>query len=88
MTEHHHRRIHGAVRTTIVAIAIFIAGSIMLLWSWNTLAVDLFQLPEAHFKHAVAFGVLIAAAFMFRVSVARIALGGSPRSGHRGGGVS
>ena len=88
MSEHHKRQTHGAVKTTIVAIAIFIAGSLMLLWSWNTLAVDLFQLPDAHFRHAVAFGGLIAAAFMLRLFVARIALGGSPRTGHRGGGVS
>ena len=88
MSERHQRRTYGAVKTIIVANAIFMAGSILLLWSWNTLAVDLFELPEARFKHAVAFGVLIAAAFMFRFFVARIALGGSPRSGHRGGVVS
>ena len=88
MSEHHQRRTYGAVKTIIFAIAIFMAGSVLLLWSWNTLAVDLFQLPEAHFKHAVAFGALIAAALMFRVSVARIVSGGSPRSGHRGGVVS
>ena len=69
----------------MVAIAIFMAGSMLLLWSWNTLAVDLFQLPEARFKHAFAFGGLIAAALMFRFLVVRIALGGSPHSGHRGG---
>ena len=88
MSEHHIRQAHGAVKTTIVAIAVFLGGSILLLWSWNTLAVDLFQLPEARFKHAVAFGGLIAAASMFRFFVARIAWGGSPRPGHRGGVVS
>ena len=88
MSSQHQRWTHGAAKTAFVAIAIFLAGNILLLWSWNTLAVDLFQLPEARFKHAVAFGVLIAAASMFRICVARIALGGSPRSGHREGVVS
>ena len=88
MSEHHQRRTFGTAMTTLIAITIFIAGSIILLWSWNTLAVDLFQLPEARFKHAVAFGLLIAGAFLFRFFVARIALGGSPHSGHRGGVVS
>jgi hypothetical protein len=88
MSKHHRRRAHGAAKTIIVATAIFMAGSILLLWSWNTLAADLFQLPAAQFKHAVALGALIAAAFMLRVSVARIASGGSPRSGHRGDVVS
>ena len=83
MSEHHQRRTYGAVKTIIVAITIFMTGSILLLWSWNTLAVDLFQLPEARFKHAVAFGLLIAGAFLFRVFVARFAVGDSRHSGHR-----
>ncbi len=88
MSELHRQRTHGAAKTTLLAIAVFVAGSILLLWSWNTLAADLFQLPEARFKHAVAFGLLIAGAFLFRVFVARFAVGGSPHSGHRGGVVS
>ena len=85
MSERHQRRKHGLAMATIIAIAIFISGSILLLWSWNTLAADLFQLPEARFKHAVAFGLLIAGAFLFRVFVARFAVRDSPHSGHRGG---
>ncbi len=88
MSEHHRQRTHSAAKSTLVAIAVFVAGSILLLWSWNTLAADLFQLPEARFKHAVAFGLLIAGAFLFRVFVARFAVRDSPHSGHRGGAVS
>jgi len=88
MSENHQRRTHDAVKTTIIAIALFLVGSILLLWSWNTLAVELFQLPEARFKHAVAVGTLVAVAFMIRTFGTRFALGGSPQSCHRGGDVS
>lgn len=88
MSEHHRRRTYGAAKAALVAIAVFMAGSMLLLWSWNTLAVDLFQLPEARFKHAVAFGLLIAGGFLLRVFVARLAVGDAPHSGHRGGVVS
>ncbi len=83
MSKHHQRRTFGTAMTTLVAIAIFIVGSTLLLWSWNTLATDLFQLPEARFKHAVAFWGLIAASLMLRSFVARFALGGSPRNCYR-----
>ena len=88
MSEHQQRRTYDAAKTTIIAIAVFLVGSILLLWSWNTLAVELFQLPEARFKHAIAVGTLIAIAFMFRTFGARFAPGSSPHSCHRGGDAS
>jgi hypothetical protein len=35
-----------------------IAAAIAILWSWNTLAVDLFALPQMQFRHALAVIVL------------------------------
>jgi hypothetical protein len=31
-----------------------LACAAVLLWAWNTIAVDLFQLPKAQFRHAIA----------------------------------
>jgi hypothetical protein len=88
MNKHHRRRSHDTAKRTLLAIAVFMAGSILLLWSWNTLAVDLFQFPEARFKHAVAFAGLMAGGFLFPLFVARIVSNGPYRSGHCGGVVS
>jgi len=37
----------GAIFTILIIVGIN--------WSWNTVAVELFELPEAQFKHALAF---------------------------------
>jgi hypothetical protein len=88
MNKHHRRRSHDTAKRTLLAIAVFVAGSILLLWSWNILAVDLFQFPEARFKHAVAFAGLMAGGFLFPMFVRRLVSSGPCRSGHRGGVVS
>lgn len=88
MREHYRPGAHGAAETALVAMAVFSAGSILLLWLWNSLAVDPFQLSEAHFKNAVAFGGLMAGAFLCHAFVVQITLGGPPRPGHRGEAVS
>ncbi|MEQ8248323.1 MAG: hypothetical protein RID42_11660 [Alphaproteobacteria bacterium] len=41
--------------TGAVAVgAVIVAGSAFALWSWNTLAVDLFDAPRIAYRHAVA----------------------------------
>jgi hypothetical protein len=85
MNKHRRRRPHDTAKRTLLAIAVFLAGSVLLLWSWNTLAVDLFQFPEAHFKHAVAFAGSMAGGFLLPMLAARIVSGGPHRSGHREG---
>ena len=40
------------------AIGLFLLLTIIGLWSWNTLA-ELFDLPYAHYKHALAAFVLL-----------------------------
>lgn len=84
MIEHLQRHGHGVARTSAIIVSVFLIGSIALLWSWNTLAVDLFQLPKAQFKHAVAFALLITGAFALRLFVVRFSEGRTRRSSNRG----
>ena len=37
----------------LYAIGMFAVVSVMALWSWNTIS-ELFNLPQAHYKHVVA----------------------------------
>jgi hypothetical protein len=73
MINHHRRRISGTVKKIVGTATLFLATSILLLWAWNTLAVDLFQMPVARFKHAAALCGLVTTAFMLRFSVANFA---------------
>ncbi len=71
MIEKHVWREMSTAKAIAVAMALFLVGSIAVLWSWNTLAVDLFQLPQARFKHAIAFVVLLGVMSTFRWIAAR-----------------
>ena len=83
MSKYFQQRTFGATKAIFFVITIFLISDTLLLWSWNTLAADLFQLPEAGFKHAFAFGILIIGAFFFCVFVARYAAGSSRLFIHR-----
>ncbi|MFY0681176.1 MAG: hypothetical protein JXR13_11420 [Thalassovita sp.] len=50
---------HG--RTIMKSLLVIIVGGVAILWSWNTLAVDLFGLPEMAFRHALASVLLLVA---------------------------
>lgn len=54
---HHLHRRHG--RNLVLSIAFLLIGSIVVLWAWNTLAVDLFGQPEMKFRHGFAFMMTI-----------------------------
>ena len=59
------------------AAGAYLVGAAIILWSWNTIAVDVFGASSIAFRHAIAFEALVAAfgaAFGF---AARIARGGS-----------
>lgn len=58
MTKNDSRRI--AITLLAFAASLLIIA-IAVLWSWNTLAVDLFQAPAMKFRHAVAVEFLIMA---------------------------
>ena len=84
MSEQHRRRAREIAKAMSISIAVFVGGTVLLLWSWNTLAADLFELPMARFKHAFALALLIASTLIFRFLVARSATNGCPHSDHRG----
>ncbi len=50
---------HGRVIAKSL-IAVFF-GAVAILWTWNTLAVDLFAQPEMEFRHAVAVVLILIA---------------------------
>jgi hypothetical protein len=51
----------GRGREIVLGAAALFGIAVAILWSWNTLAVDLFGAPEFAFRHAVAatIGVLV-----------------------------
>jgi hypothetical protein len=51
---------HITAKTLSIAIAVFAATSVALLWSWNTLA-ELAGAPAAEFKHVFAALFVLAA---------------------------
>jgi uncharacterized membrane protein len=56
MTHNHQGRRHGK-QLAVIGLATML-GSIVLLWSWNTVAVDLLGLKPMMFKHALAIQLL------------------------------
>ena len=55
---------------TIVLLTVLVSGALML-WAWNTIAVELFQAPEIRFKHVLAFQAAVAALTALPLVVAR-----------------
>lgn len=53
----------GRGQTILKSLVILTLSSIAVLWAWNTLAVDLFALPEMQFKHG--FAVMVSMIAMF-----------------------
>ena len=50
---------HGRVVAMSLVAVVF--GGIAILWSWNTIAVDLFAQPAMEFRHAVAAELMLIA---------------------------
>jgi hypothetical protein len=50
---------HG--RTIVMSLIAIVFGGIAILWSWNTVAVDLFGQPEMALRHAIAVELLLIA---------------------------
>lgn len=52
------------LRRILRSLGTIIAGALLLLWAWNTLATDLFNLPAVQFKHALALELGLLAIYM------------------------
>ena len=82
---HSHHRGHGhhrglARRGVHVALT-FLIGAALILWSWNTVATDLFAAPAMELRHAFAAEMLVATAIALPVLLFRTIAG---RERHRG----
>lgn len=55
------RSFRGHGRNAIYLLFAPVVGGIAILWSWNTVAVDLFSQPRMEFRHAIAVVFLIVA---------------------------
>jgi hypothetical protein len=63
---------YGAVATA----ASFLVGAVVILWSWNTIAVDLFGAPNVALRHAIAIELAVAVVGIAIGFIARLAGGG------------
>lgn len=71
MPEHGKIRVRRWGHSALVTLLAVVGGGVLLLWAWNTLAVDLFGLPAARFKHALALEAGIAALTLLPLGLAR-----------------
>lgn len=46
-------------RNALFALLALLAPGIAILWSWNTVVVDLYGQPEMQFRHAIAVEFLV-----------------------------
>lgn len=71
MTDRKENRPHRWGHATVmILLAVLLSGALML-WAWNTIAVELFQAPVIRFKHVLAFQASIAALTALPVFVTR-----------------
>ena len=61
MTDHRTLSARSLAATVVAAAAVLLVSGVLMLWGWNTLAVELFQAPEAQFRHALAAEALLLA---------------------------
>ena len=59
MTQKVNIEYHSIGKRLLIGTAIVIVSGIAVMWAWNTLAVDLFQLPAVKFRHAFAAELLL-----------------------------
>ncbi len=60
MTEETDNKGYKMTIAILVAIGVLFVSGVLILWSWNTFAVDLFQAPKMQFRHALAIELLAA----------------------------
>jgi len=60
MTTAEHRPHRRLGHRLLLASGTVLLSAILLLWAWNTLAVELFAAPRMGFRHAIAAEILLA----------------------------
>ena len=66
MTElHSTSRPHRPGKPILLAVVILIGGSLLLHWSWNTIATGPFKVSNIQFKHALALELFLLAISCF-----------------------
>jgi|TARA_R110002096_G_scaffold426421_1_gene636210 hypothetical protein len=65
MTDQNDNKKNKYLKAVTIGATLFFAWCILLMWSWNVLAVDLFELPAAQFKHAFALCSVTMSMFCF-----------------------
>ena len=55
MTNKTNERLYRHGHRALIPLVFLLLAAELVLWGWNTMAVDLFGAPAAKFKHALAF---------------------------------
>lgn len=58
----------------LMAALFFLVSGALLLWAWNTIAIELLQAPAIRFKHVLALQAAVTALAALPVLVARYLL--------------
>jgi hypothetical protein len=71
MSEQTSPRLRHRGHDALIALLAVLASAVLVLWAWNTIAVELFQAAKIGFKHALAFEAAIVSAIVAPVLIAR-----------------
>ena len=75
MTDNHQNRFHRYGARALSVIALLFIGGVLILWSWNIVAVEHFQAPVIRFKHALAYEMFALVVFSIYYYVGRFFTG-------------
>ena len=76
MSRIYRHRAHGYGAAVTATAVSFVVGAIVILWSWNTVAVGLFGAPNVAIRHAIAIELAMVVVCMAIGLTARLARGG------------
>lgn len=78
-----HARHAGRAGRLVIALAALAAAAGVLLWGWNTLAVELLSQPAMRFRHAVALELIVLALAAAPLIARRLVAAYTPACRHR-----
>jgi len=77
MTNRGNERLHRHGHRALISLGFLLLAAVLVLWGWNTLAVDLFGAPVAKFKHALAFEAVAGGIWLVANAIGAAASGSS-----------